>query len=161
MLTMPSLYPSFLFSLSILYNKIPCLSSRFQYFLVYFHEHLVDFLTDLTARLPGIHITLQPHVICQPSASPAAGLLRFPAQRQKRTKAFTKDLCPPLITDSSAFYSSELPAWAASEEFSSTFMLRLIFFSATFRSTILAVISWPTDNTSDGLSTCALEIWET
>lgn len=41
---------------------------------------------------------------------------------------------------------------------SRAFMLRLIFFSSSLRSTILAVISCPTARTSDGLSTCALEI---
>ena len=52
----------------------------------------------------------------------------------------------------SAFdYSSVVSA--ASVSGSNAFMLRLIFFSASFKSTTLATISCPTDNTSEGFST--------
>lgn len=47
---------------------------------------------------------------------------------------------------------------AVSSAGSSAFMLKLIFFSSSFRSTTFAVISCPIFNTSDGFSTCALEI---
>ena len=40
-------------------------------------------------------------------------------------------------------------------------MLRLILRSASLKSTTLAVITCPTLSTSDGLSTCSLEIWDT